>query len=324
MQKHLESLTKRIIQKQNKRWINKFISCFKNKLSMKNYILLFALSLCNNIYAQQITIDAYSDPNSTQSYDQVIIGFAPSATIGVDSKLGEEDITNEPINEFSLRAVQRDKDSYDCMVDTAGNTLVYPNHMESKIDLRDPNNSDLRNAYFEIMPNGIFQAGFSLNLENYHSPEAKSGYLNLATKTDCEDNDFSFFIALSDQAPFYILSIIVTPFDVNFLNEPYAADIPYFTKLYVHMEQDILSSTSTSDEFQKSGIAFPNPTSGELTLDWCGSAELISISGQRIAIDKSDECTKYFNLDHLPSGPYYMKLSDDKNKYQMTLKLIKM
>ena len=294
---------------------------------MKNlFILLSFLIINNQLFSQKITVTGSIDPDQVDIADQVTIGFDNDATIAINPDLGEEDLSNLPIfGDFDLRIVQRDKNSYDCMVDTAGNKLVYPNHLETKIDLRSPNNLNPENAYFEIMPNGTF-VGFDLDLAEYHTPDARRAYLNLATKAECEDEMFQFYLALPNPMsnPIYIARIVITPLDVNLPPETPFSDIPLFTKLYVHMEQDIISSTSISKEFPKSGIAFPNPTSGKLTLDWCGSAELISISGQRIAIDNSNECTKYFNLDHLPSGPYYMKLSDEKNRYQMTLKLIKM
>jgi len=301
------------------------------KQDMKNNfvttaILLICYLTFHNIYAQQISIEAFKDSNNTEISDRVIIGFISMATIGIDSKLGETDITNEPINEFSLRVIQRDENSYDCMVDTAGNNLIYSNHIESKVDLRSPNNFDIRNSYFEIAPNGIFEGGFSLDLSNYHSQDAPKSYLNLATKTECEDSQFSFFLALGDpkQFPFHISEIVLTPFDVNFLDEPYAADIPYFTKLYVHMEQDILNSTSTTEGIQKSGIAFPNPTNGNTTLDWCGRAEVCGINGQILQSDNSDDCTKNLILEHLPAGAYFIKLFNQQSAYRMTIKIIKL
>lgn len=293
---------------------------------MKKITLLISASLIYlTLFSQKITINASINPDAFDIADQVIIGFDENATIQINTQLGEEDLSNTPITgDFDLRVVQRNQDTYDCMVDTAGNNLIYQNHIESKIDLRSPNNQNPENAYFEIMPNGVFN-GFTLELEKYHTPEARKGYLNLATKAECEDENFQFYLALPDPDvnPIFLARILLTPLDVNQPLETPVSEIPLFKKLYVHMEQDILSSTSTIENNDINGIAFPNPTSSNVSLDWCGSAELVSINGKSIQLDNSSNCKKNLILDHLPAGAYFVKLFNDQSLFLTTIKIIK-
>ena len=116
-------------------------------------IILFMNLLFNSVKGQNCSVRLFV----TDSYnrkDTIEFGLNNTATVGVDSSFGEQDIYGQPWDSLDMRIIQRDSIDEHCLMDLYWNSspLYYDNNRDFKIDYR-PLTYLLGtiNLYFEIL-----------------------------------------------------------------------------------------------------------------------------------------------------------------------------
>ncbi len=129
---------------------------------MKNLIIISIWLFANAIHSQTLTIILKSSRVQTAFLDTCKIGFHPLATNGIDTHLGEEDITNTALGTGEIKVLQRGRADFECFqfnrrIDSVRNrfifdSLFFDQSFDSKINLRQ---YDKKLTGFEL----IFQTG---------------------------------------------------------------------------------------------------------------------------------------------------------------------
>jgi len=119
---------------------------------MKKQLLLFIPLLFLALFSQAQRVTVYIGVDNVFLTDSVVIGFESNATIGIDPLLGEENLWNVPMAPYDIRSTQRDEQNFSCAYETGEgiNEIYYEENLDSKLDLRDPNDLSIKNRTFEI------------------------------------------------------------------------------------------------------------------------------------------------------------------------------
>ncbi|HRI02071.1 MAG TPA: T9SS type A sorting domain-containing protein [Saprospiraceae bacterium] len=113
---------------------------------MRVIFLLVLIVLFNSGISQNISLILRTGDIENRHYDTCKIGFHPLATSGIDTNLGEEDITNTALGIGEIRVLQRGRADFECFqfnrrVDSVRNrfvfdTMLFNQSFDSKINIR--------------------------------------------------------------------------------------------------------------------------------------------------------------------------------------------
>ena len=285
-----------------------------------NFLILFlSFSL---VSAQSITIITKSGVYPNIIEDSCKIGYHPAATLGVDSFLGEKDLTHVPMNTGEIRVLQRGKSDFECFqfnrrIDSVENKYIYDSlffdvSFDSKINFR---------------PFADSKTGFELVLWS-----GELSVLNIEVPKPFLLNQLFDSVALKIKSCNGFITSI--PFkDVNY--NYYSSSIPelsliymlFFPKksLYTNVDFDRHNETE-QDEI----ILFPNPCQDYITVscnkDGISRYKLYDTQGNLRRDQSIAEGLREFSisdLEALSSGLYVLVLEDQKGNVLSREKLLK-
>lgn len=275
--------------------------------------LLFTLIIFTSyiiVQAQQLRliVQPNTDP-PVLLQDTLWIGFHSEATAGIDTVLGEEDISNRPpFGNLDTRVVQRDINqpicSYTDQPDTYFDT---PEHsFDSKINYRSINNNALANRIFQIQIRAIgSHLLFSFDSESLLSEIIDEVYISTDSCEILPSVIDSSFFALNDSLGFG--SGIATE------------NAKYITIIF---KENLFTSTEKPYPIANNLKTFPNPVSDYLIIedhDMINAEILITnLMGQIMPLNGIKQDKQYrVNTNDWPPGSYFIIL---KNKEGVPIK----
>lgn len=126
---------------------------------MKKLLLCQMISILGlNAFGQDFSLVFYAT-NANGLHDSVTIGFNSSSTVGIDTALGEKDITGHPAGNLLFRVIQRDSQHFNChyrhFSQSGGfEAFAFSDNFDSKVNFRpDPligSFDDSLNSIFEL------------------------------------------------------------------------------------------------------------------------------------------------------------------------------
>lgn len=238
--------------------------------------------------------------------DTVKIGFLPEATLGIDTELGENNISDlPPFGSLDVRVLQRDSLHYVCTYNDEENSqfVFFTNNFDSKINYR---------PYSSVESSNVFHI-------QVHSTDHFKTFL---LKGDRELNSIIESLVISSDS---CQMINMAGNSLNFTGKTYminsAIEIKYITIIF---KENIVH---TSTPFLKEGIAVvPNPFKEQFTIDIKNPnvdlIEIYSAMGKKQIMISNDN--KFVVDTHVwPSGFYFIKYRDKNSKIIGTKKIVK-
>lgn len=279
-----------------------------------SFTYLLIIIAFSTMFGQQIKFYGYDGNNSSVPADSVVFGFTSGASMGIDEQLGEQDITDVPIQIYDLRIIQRTADDFYCLYDEESDEITYDVGFDSKVNFRGFTGNGI-GRYFEVINmSENFDGGYFIELGDYidSQNDINDYYLGFFAAYNCPPNLVSYNDLL-DGIPGQLNGIIVTPRD-------WATDSLY-KSFYFYIEPDSsLTSSTLSVKDSDIAVFYPNPAEAIVHIESKSffNFELYDAIGRRVLLSNTD--TKLLNVQNLPSGVYY--LSFFNNHYRKTEKLI--
>lgn len=236
------------------------------------------------------------------------IGLHYESTYGIDTILGETDISDHPIAEYDVRVVQRDSLNFECLyADVEQTVRVYQSPtFESRVNLR-PIDSDPEYRFFEIM---VLNTGdwhsFVIHLDDYYWNLQK--YLESVTLIYGGCNGIIEKFVIPDIDELNLTDFVLFPRHI-FTDE-------LLTNIIIKLRDNL--PTSIKEDSGHSGIhVFPNPTHREINILSEGELKHYSISVIDIVgnVIFSGENHTSIDLSHYPAGIYFLLFFSPGGKF---------
>lgn len=281
-------------------------------------IQIFILFLtCYNVVAQtaQVTIKDLV----TGERDSVYFGYHPMATIGIDSALGEHDLSNIPLKNLDFRIIQRDAENFHCLFPFGQriengmiiyDSLFYTPSFDSKVNFRP---KDSTNRYFEILMNYQnnvhITVDFGQKLKYFldkiilYVRECPNSNPIISTSDDPIVAESQEIIFNTIRSGYHLIWIFKDTFNlptlVNNINNNYQINI------------------------------YPNPITSQLNLQVEGTfdqLDIIDINGKIIFSDQNIKFYNYYQINTIewPSGYYFARFIDQINSKFIVEKIVKL
>lgn len=278
------------------------------------FIFLALLSFSLHSYSQTSTIKfwAYDTHGNT---DTIEFGLLPNSSIGIDSTLGEQDLTGNPFDSLEIRSIQRDSQNYSCLSLGAGmNGLVYF-----------PQSRDLKNDYRPYSGiNGIMNNSFEIVVHSKTTPfywgydASNIGFMNnnvLDVYRDSSCHTIGITVGLLDSTD--ILSGL--------------EDSLAKFHLFIFESHDINGYIVNQEliELQQNDIQIhPNPFRNSITISSQKISQIDEINlynslGQKILTKTQIGNNKTLELNLLPLGIYFIEILNLKEKTSFIQKIVK-
>lgn len=257
-------------------------------------ILAFISFLVEGQYTLEFTNKLYIIDN-VGKIDSVLFGNDSSATIGVDTLLGEYNIINSAWDSLDIRSIHRVTDTLDCPISYWNNVIIFNSNMDLKIDFRKSET---------FLDSSIF---FVFKINAMHYPiEIYSDF------SDMFDHSFynSWTVILKHQYQcLYDNAALCEP------NYQYLFTISDSTERYITVRLDFETGNNESKNSSELNL-INNPVYDIIKLNFTGRVQLYTIDGTLI-FDQIIEPASSINVSNLKSGIYILR-TDSK-----TFKMIK-
>lgn len=241
--------------------------------------------------------------------DTVTFGFEINATMGIDEGLGEIDISDNPIDGFDLRIVQRTAEDFECLYDENAEPIHFSTSFESKNNLRPlfTSSEDDNSLYFEVISySNNFDGGYSIILVDYVrnlQDPIDQYFMGLSAVSACsESNNMFLDTNVFDGSPFPLAALLLLP-------TPLGSDDQY-THFYFKLERDM--TTNTNESILSSYKIYPNPADEFVNLEGYqnedSTYELYNIQGQLVKQGNLSTTQTKINTTDLPTGSYVVKI----------------
>jgi len=272
----------------------------------KTLLTIVAFSLFFNLVKGQDFSIRLFVTDSYNRKDTVEFGLKNTATLGIDSSFGEQDIYGQPWDSLDMRIIQRDSISHHCLTEShwPGNStapeLYYPINRDLKVDIR-PFLGQFGTIYmnFEIL---IKSANPPITITTDFSEIAWNMYENWSAlhllDTSCN-------------------TVETKPIHFSDYNDTIYTSNDTLTTLVAEFQHEV-----SVGEIKGNNIKiYPNPAQSEVKIvaDIPTMAKLYDIVGTKI-----NECEgNNMSIDELKTGLYIIRIFDKNGNHLRTEKLIK-
>jgi len=278
------------------------------------FTLLVIVFFSLHSYSQTSTIKfwAYDTHGNT---DTIEFGLLPNSSIGIDSILGEQDLTGTSFDSLEIRSIQRDSQNYSCLSLGAGmNGLVYF-----------PQNRDLKNDYRPYTGiNGIMNNSFEIVVHSKTTPfywgydASNIGFMN--------DN----VLDLYRDSNCHTIGISVGLLDSTDILNGIEDSLAKF-HLFIFESHDINGYIVNQEliELHKNDLQiYPNPFRNFISISSKEVSQIDEINlynslGQKILTKTQIGNNETLELNHLPLGLYFIEILNLKEKTSFIQKIVK-
>jgi len=256
-------------------------------------ILTFASFLVKGQMTWEFTNKLYI-VDSAGKIDSVLFGNDSSATIGVDTLLGEQNIISISWDSLEIRSIHRTTDSIDCPI------FYWGSIFESNIDLK----KDIRKSKNWLDSSIIFV--FKINAVNFPI-DVYSDFSDMYTHSWY--NSWTVILKHHYQC-LYDNAVNCVP------NYQHIFTISDSTERYITVRLDYETGVDelTNDNHE---IVFDNPVHNLLQLDYTGRIQLYEMCG-RLILDQGINKNEPINVEYLKPGLYFIRTMTQ------TIKIIKL
>ena len=282
-------------------------SVIKNISFLKYWILLVLLNSSSVLFSQKITVIG---TNTNGVKDTVQFGFTDQASLGEDPLLGEQNLFGTPVDDYEIRILQRDEANHECSLSQVNGTEVtYPENFDTKINLRDDEDTTLANRLFEI-----WFSDYSTDSIEIISEINMDGFLSgYSYVHECDDPEFPPPVAIlvvADEV--YHIAYKVTP--------------GLWVKEFIFILNDQVTTSISDDNDEDDIFLYPNPATDHFIVE----AETFRIDkiiiqnlhGQNLQTFNRPQIHQEISMTSMASGLYVVHISFE-NGTKLVRKVIK-
>lgn len=227
--------------------------------------------------------------------DSVLFGNESSATIGIDTLLGEQNMINSAWDSLEIRSIHRTTDLMDCPINYWNTGIIFNSNMDLKIDFR-KSETFLDSSIFFV---------FKISAKNYPI-EIYSDFSDMFNNSMY--NSWTEILKHHHQCLYDNVASCVPDYQ-------YLFTINDSTERYITVRLDFETGINESKNSTEL-MLLTNPVKDILRLNYSGRLQIFQIDGTLIYdLNVEPECS--INISNLKAGIYVLKTN---NK---TLKMIK-
>ena len=279
----------------------------KSKAIFKYWILFGLLCNLTTLFGQKITVIG---TNTSGIKDTVQLGFSDQATLGEDPALGEENLFGTPVHDYEIRVLQRDEANHECSLsEVNGTEVTYPENFDTKINLRDEEDTTLANRLFEI-----WFSDYSTDSIEIISEVNLYGFLTgYSYVHDCDDPEFP--------PPVAIIQVIDDGYHLSYKVTP-----GLWVKEFIFILLDQAATSISGDDDGDDILVYPNPAADHFIVGTeANKVDRIIIQnfqGQILQTIHNPQVHQEISMTSMASGLYVVHISFE-NGTKLIRKIIK-